>query len=948
MSNELTNLRWAYSLDEATEDKRGIRTATERGMAREVVGFDGGFEGGLSPFAGFRLITTLNEYGASSIADDLTMTGRGAVTFRVNANTYAYGIVYRVTRTPSLGTPKSQYHFRIRIGSSTSWKNTAQFGAGYGTQGLLAADEDYDESQRMTVVVAGRFVYVLRRGLRPFMFYLRDDGGGIYTLVVVENTGPGAQPVLEAPATATFSAHERADLGPGVSHPDMAEAFDTPAVPSGTGHADAEARIGYAGFSGIKIVKTPPSPTPDTTNPNLPVRNVASYSDACVGPSECRDDTDTLLWTTPPQSNPSFLDFVPAGSSTTYTAPTEWEGYGYTSTPPLTPRGITAFQNYVWAYQLYDSRTGRLSSLSAVVGAGDQTYAVAAAAQNNDGTGRAVTFPFVEVIYDSNKYDTMYLYRGVQGAGVTADQVILSLENTLTLSDYHIDTQPSAPDDEWKVAVYFTTLDDSELALQPKFDGNDSYLTEPPFAGSGIFVEGVMYYGDIAELDQQIVTLGSVRYSQLVGGSQPELVPPLNRYPLKTPDEEVLVFAEAGQNVFGLTRRGVYLFRRFNGDVQGFSTARRYGVSGRYACCVVGSDIYYVTDKGIKILHPNGALSSVPALDYLIRREWRGELTNVQMAYDETIGAVFVFNPSQEHCAILWTETSRITELHDCTFLHVVEGNLPFDESLSGSPLEGRAIFIQEIKTGVGSPDIPVWRVFVVDDRNAKAKRSLLDLTGSLRFNVTNRSGGAFTLDAGGPSIAEKSYFYVLDGAYAGSKFRVSSVSGATVNVDSAIPLGFPTSGFRIGFSPVYCRWVGYQMGMKLPGDLDSAKKDLARHVQANQMTCTFSEVADGTSSSSDPKFWVSAYRGDESTVVSGRRCPVALNGTVVASIKEGPGLVPANFAPSGQDSGGVQGAALFPVVETFCPEVSYTLIQADVTGNLLALREGDRVETSS
>lgn len=947
MANELTNLRWTYTLDEATEDKRGIRTATERGMAREVVGFDGRFEGGLSPFPGFRLVTVLNEYGASGLSDDLTMTGRGAVTFRVNANTYAYGIVYRVTRNPTLGTPKSQYHFRIRIGSSTTWKNTGDFGGTFGTQGLLSADENYDESQRMTVVVAGRFVYVLRRGLRPFMFYLRDDGGGTYTLIVVENTGPGAQPVLKAPATATFSAHERADLGPGVSHPDMAEAFATPAVPSGTGHADAEARVGYAGFSGVKVVKTPPSPTPNTTNPNLPVRNVASYSDACIGPSKCRDDTNTLLWASPPQPNPSFQNFVPAGRTTVYTAPTEWEGYGYTTASPPTPKGITAFVNYVWAYQMYDSRTGRLSSLSPVVGAGDHTYATASASRNSDGTARAVTFPFIEVIYDSNKYDTMYLYRGVQGAGVTADQVILSLENTLTLSNYHIATQPVPPNDRWKVAVYFTTLDDAELALQPKFDGNDSYLKEPPFAGSGIFVEGVMYYGDIAELDQQIVSLGSVRYSQLVGGSQPELVPPLNRYPLKVPDEEVLVFAEAGQNVFGLTRRGVYLFRRFNGDVQGFSTARRYGVSGRYACCVVGSDIYYVTDKGIKILHPNGALSSVPTLDYLIRMEWRGELNNVQMAYDETIGAVFVFNPTREHCAVLWTETSRVTELHDCTFLHVVEGNLPFDEGTAGSPLEGRAIFIQEIKSGAGSPDRPVWRVFVVDDRKLRGGRSFLDLTGSLRFNVVGRSGATFTLDAPGPSVAEKSYFYILDGEYAGLKFRVSNISGATVNVDSPIPFGLPTSGFRVGFSPVYCRWTGYQMGMKLPGDLDSAKKDLARHVQANQMTCTFSKVEDGTSGSTDPKFWVSVYRGDETTVVAGRRCPVALNGAALASIKEGPSITPANFAPSGRESGGVQGSALFPVVETFCPEVSYTLIQADVTGNLLALREGDRVETS-
>ncbi len=237
--------------------------------------------------------------------------------------------------------------------------------------------------------------------------------------------------------------------------------------------------------------------------------------------------------------------------------------------------------DYAFAYVLYDSKTGRKTSLSDVTSIDaedfpqvtkfydqatgnivDDPTLCCADDQDPSGTecefeceerlGGADQFVAMEVIYDSNKYDTAYFYRSVrtEDAGGTFTAGYLQLDKIVKLEDYETLDQPTSPTG-YRRAVYFYTKEDKGLVWQPSYLGDSVLDEQMPYGGTATMYDNTMV---VTSLNNQIASapgleedrvfdeirgIGEVRYSSLAEYS-PELFPPLNRYAPSDPNNEIL------------------------------------------------------------------------------------------------------------------------------------------------------------------------------------------------------------------------------------------------------------------------------------------------------------------------------------------------------------------------------------------------------------------------
>lgn len=937
--------QWTYPVSGQSEDRSGARTNTAVGSAARLLGIDGRATGGHSPHPGFRFITQLS-LGWNSTADQADnghVKGWFPITFRISSSQYAYGFVYRAVN--EAGT-EARYRLYIRIANSLTWRTEQDFDNSL-TSGLLSADEAFANEQ-MDVMVVGQFVYVARAGKPMFMFYLREgtqvEG---WDLIVVESLGPGVSPILQNNLINGFDVAVRDPVvGPDEPHPDMQEVLtdiDPPAT------ADAEARIVYVGMSGLVPVSS--DGINFETNPNLGIRNAdPSVIDKGVpGPGSLADEHGNVYWATPPQADPTWTD--KAGTPTfPFPAPagelTGWVWTGPNAANPTEPIANLG-DNWVWAYRLYDSRTGRFSPLSNRIRSGALS-SYGAIALFSDGTGYPdVTFPMFDVIWNSDRFDTVLIYRAIDdGSAVDLASVPLHLDSVITPEDYVLDTQPVSP---WRRAAYFTQLSDAALEVQATFVGDDSFFVEPPRAGALCLYEGTMMYGKTATLNVEVGGLGLVFYSDLRRVNV-ELVPPLNRYPLRIANEEVGRFCVVGSNVVGLTRSNAYMFRKFNFDLQGFPVQKGYGAAGPRAATEVDSRLFFMNFNGLHIMTGNGALSEATAVHYIVFNEWARNWSNVHLAFDTTMGCIVMHNPELEHTVFLWERTNIVTELIDTVFIHAMEGALPDDETVAGSELLERAIFLQEVE-GQGTT---VWRVYTMDYDRRKGNVRLLDPTGDARFSVASMviMTSVEVLGEIGDRLSG-CYLYVLDGEHAGRKAKIESVTGQFLDLVSP---GLPIleAGTRVGISPVNFLWVGHEIGASDPdsptgtvwrGDRNRQGRAVVK--QVDQIGCTFTDVsgdAAGDDDNRDARFAGAIYKGNN-TDHEGLFFPVDPKGrgTKHESIFDGPSEYP---APLGDGKHGQTAASPFPAVSIFCPDLYYTLLEVRVTGTILASQREERAET--
>ena len=105
------NREWVYPLVEISQDKRVPRTSTSPNFANELTGVDGSLQGGLVPQGGFFQVRELD---ATAGGANLTAAGAAQyteltythdffpVTFFLGTENFAYGYVYRVSRTNTI------------------------------------------------------------------------------------------------------------------------------------------------------------------------------------------------------------------------------------------------------------------------------------------------------------------------------------------------------------------------------------------------------------------------------------------------------------------------------------------------------------------------------------------------------------------------------------------------------------------------------------------------------------------------------------------------------------------------------------------------------------------------------------------------------------------------------------------------------------------------------
>ncbi len=944
--------RWNYNLLAASANMRGSRTATPGTDACRLIGVDGNSEGGLRPYPGFRRVVDL-EYG---YGDDAGLTADGglnaggemldiySITFRIDDSNYAYGFIYRVLSDDET---KVCYHLKFRVGQSFVWHTTPSLGFNEG----IIGPEAYGGEQ-FQVETVGRFVYGFRAGLRPFMFYVTEPTPGTLALNVVDETGPGPSPLLENPPQNSASVHITSDgtLTDNEDVTDILPAFSVPTT------RDAEAKVLYFGFSGVAPVSV--DNINFVTNPNIIPRNlhaIAQVDTNIPGPS------DLGLWVTPPQPDPTFADVAlfqsgaPAPSSGVppWQYPTPyWERNGWglnlgakqAGEPvALTEDGSTQ----VWAYRLYDTRTGRYSALSDRISTRQDGHGIGSIEERIVvDTGvvvsgfREVTFPMIYVIYDKTKYDTMLLYRGQTVSGTTIEETALFQDSNIVLADYHIDSQPVDP--EWGVAAYFAALTDEELSLQQTFNGDDSYLEEMPYAGAAIYYEGLMLLGNMTQIDDSIGGSGKFVWSDLASIS-PELVPATNRYPLDDPSEEIIKFCKINPNVVAFSKDSQYLVRREINYMKAQQMHGGFGLPSHKLATAIASDCYFITPHGMYVVGSNGKLSDLNVINHLLMDEWADEVESLQIAWDQAQSCIYILNPEKERMVLLWMRTDRVTELVDCPFIHIMEGRIPF--AADETSLQKRMMVVQEIEDMDVSTPTYGWRILTPDYARSRSFNKMLDPT-SLRAHTLLEANDSpdedliIIDDDGATDTAALNshgmYLYVLTGEHVGKKIKVRYTQDSVTYVVE--PPGFVLeAGTRLSISPVYMEWIGSQLGVQSEDGTDFGGKDFFAGRMVDALKAAFTDVS-YSGLDAELIYQAAIYEGDSDTPLA-TALVLDTDGQPVTSIKNGPPTDAAAFGVSTETRGyaktGVHSNALFPAVRVFTTGADFRLLAVRVLGSL-------------
>ena len=882
-----------------TEDKRTSRVAVGKGLASELIGVDGQWEGGLRPFSGFIQVTTLdyaldptNHDGSSKLLDFFP------VNFKAGTDDYCYGFVFRVRRkqTVSGNENKADIYLKFWNSADAAWQT-------------IKIHNQCPVQGQMDVTVDGRFIFVCIENVAPTIFYMYREATGLdYTSTI---PGPGKRPTLLSPKdgvplgsiTATGDA----------ARPGAGQIFLTEFLPSETG-------------LGLSYVNEPPC-------------GAAGLDDGQVD-----DDVNAL-----------------------------------------------APGDYAFAYMLFDSLSGRRSALSEV--------AECRTADFDDGTPDSAFWPSLyaalEICYDTTRFDQAYVYRSVrvQDAGGTYIASILHLDQIIDLCAYHTNNNPLGGG--LAQSVYYYELQDKPLTFQDVWLDRGTADESLPPGGACIVYGGTLVIGKINSSNTSSSEenrardlsrgLGELRWSSLHEAS-PEIFPPYNRYTPPTPSNQVIAFRRVGGNVMGFSADRQYHLRKVGGYMMPEEIHEGFGVVGPLALDDVGSMIYFVTSKGVKAVDSQGQLEDIRSLNHLILEEWSASsLSSISCAYDPWLSALFIQNSVEQHMAVLWFNTARVTEVHDTPFQRCATGVWPIlnDDGTTtyGNPLVKRTFFVQDApRDADDDASITTFsqpRVFIVDERRLKTgtvggsagqpRRRLLDFTGDTRFVVSvtySILGNLSVVIPSGrtlPANCEGAWLYVMESpnpAFVGVKAQIKMRSGSQLVITAATKNGLNglPLGSKIAISPVYFRWVGHPVGVQTENEAGqmfqfSSTHNFFRVKMLGTASCVFTDLLgkpftdpiDPTNptEAKDPKFRALVYKGS-SEAPAHASYPRDRSGSIVMSITEddtyGAAFGIDGSATTSQNArNGVQGSILTPGIEIMCPDIDFRLMGVNITGSIAA-----------
>ena len=445
--------------------------------------------------------------------------------------------------------------------------------------------------------------------------------------------------------------------------------------------------------------------------------------------------------------------------------------------------------NYAFAYQLFDSKTGRMSSLSEIARVDRDGFALKPYGRDTS-TGREyrednpiqflitnhavvargrARYAAAEIVYDSTKYDHAFFYRsprtdeeGAPFAGST-----LFLDKMVKLQDYHttdnvqgaqstagspVPSLNSGASNRSR-AIFYYSLNEDELLYRPFYTGATRFDEKMPFSGAAEFLDNVLIQADIdteeasANSEEAYATDayrggGETKFSQ-TDRYAPELHPPSNQYTPSDPGNRVTLLKRVGPNVIGLSSDRMYHFRREGSIVVRELHEGLVGTAGPYAADVAASQLFVVSPKGIKIIGTNGSLDNMSAMDMLIKETYADSLDSMRVAFDSYESALYFLNPTLKKAAIAWFETSCMTELHDLPFTDMKVGDVPRDETFTGAAgytpdwagdRVKRAVFLQNHPDLANLSAGTTWKpkLFVA---NNDRTRKVLDHDGSSTFS---------------------------------------------------------------------------------------------------------------------------------------------------------------------------------------------------------------------
>lgn len=661
------------------------------------------------------------------------------------------------------------------------------------------------------------------------------------------------------------------------------------------------------------------------------------------------------------------------------------------------------------AYMLYNSATGRQSSLSDIC-----KFTVPDTKIETPDAPREIPTHYIsiDVTYDPREFDRMYVYRTLQEelAGGTAFASILSLESIVDLEKHQLftksnnDSGVSWNDDTRDQAFYTFELTDEALLYKPTFDDQTPIYDENiPYGGELEFYNNTLFVSNINNspapiADEEVVNeikrgLGELRWSSLTNYS-PEMFPVENFFIPDTPTNEIISMASVSGKLIGFSRDRMYFIQKEGGGGSAFMRIvemhEGFGtISGR-TVAAVGSFIYFLTTRGMKTVSTQGRLDDVRAFDKVITDDWAAVLSNCSVAYDPGSSALFILSPDNEEIQVLWFNSSRTTTIKDATFKETRTGVWPESASKDkGSLTEAdlktalveRAMFLQNPPLSSTNAATGVPRVFTLDYKREKRTAdggnnprltmqdghgdTLLTVkttppasspwTTSVQVDETNIDV-TFTTAAGdvvgNPWIG--AYMYCIDSStesFIGKKSKIIGVEhdggGDKFHFGDTNLASIPADSV-LALSPIYFRWIGHP----LPVTSESTgrvSQDLHRTKQIDSLGCSFVEV-------SSPSASYDAYSRFKGTVVEGSlgtskadNWVLDQDGTKVQSIKDGESDRWVSFGSNSDLTGnyGVIGGTLSPGVEVIIPDVDFRLMSVLVNGKILPSYRSDFPSTT-
>jgi len=571
--------------------------------------------------------------------------------------------------------------------------------------------------------------------------------------------------------------------------------------------------------------------------------------------------------------------------------------------------------DYTFGYFLFDSKTGRRSAFSEIAHVEDEHWEEVTAAGTpvslpDPGGGfvaRGTGFVYLELVYDSDKFDQAYVFRSVkvQDAGGTFVAGVLLLDGIIDIANFHSclngtgkTFDPAKTD--LRHALYSYRLEDKQLIFQDVYTDRSIFDESMPFGGTALFYETTMLVASITKAKvstgeesrpfDAAIGLGELRWSSLVDIS-PELFPPFNRYVPTLPSNVIKKMVKVGGNAIGFSSDRMYHVRRHNVFIKVAEMHEGFGIVNHRAVDVVGSLAYFVSHKGLKAVDSSGQLDDVRVMNSRVIEDWKDDFDNIHVAYDPLLSVLFVVNTVKKEATLLWFNTSMTTELVDLPFALVKQGSwpsnfvtkelvydIPPNFTIAGSPhyvnsLTERALFLQNAPD-TGAPLIDKWkpRIYQLTERtrtitnsgdaatNGQPKIRLLDTDGGSRMQVSSKGASLFDIDTSLPNtdaageFMEGAFAYIIESATAsnvGLKQQIRRVTfqgGTTWRIElTATPSTMITAllvGDRVAVSPVYFRWIGHNLGITDAQGNVFGGASFSRIKQANTLGSAFTDVS--------------------------------------------------------------------------------------------------------